>query len=318
MILIRLIILVFFWDMSCFGAITSEDIETERIVKALKNNSKVSWTLRPTIDVWNDYCPLKLSYQNIDWFLGDVCEFVLKSPACIDIPEEKKLDCNHIENTPQVNAWDFLAGCGKGSFKSMLGIISFTWGIIEWVWDSLANDQANSEIVEKSKIYGDALKLYLNTEYEKAYQQSIPPLKKIKAIKSMSESIGMLLINKISHILHKNYQEWGCVNFETKSELICEFIGQFVIPPAAFLAIIKKGAPQIKKSLNQKDRSSPSPLRNKSSSEKNDKATEYLSLPSTDPASLPSAPPSLPSSPSSSSSSTQGPIPIPKNTPKEK
>ena len=177
----------------------------------------------------------------MDASLINVCNVVVESPVCKNIPRKNRLDCSRIEDTSQISAWDFMAGCGKGVFDSVASILDFSWGVMQWVWDNSTNSAVSGETIEKSREYSNSLNLYLHAEYEKAYQDSGSPLKHVKAIKAIGGSVSNLIINAITQILSTYYHELGCLNFETKSELMCEFVAQFVASPALFFSAIVKG-----------------------------------------------------------------------------
>lgn len=184
--------------------------------------------------------------------LTEICKIVVKSEVCKDVPKKDLLKCSSPDKAMYADAWDFIKGCGKGVFNSVKDLLTFLWDIMVWAWDNTTSSEARGKTSKQAKEYMAATKLYLNTEYQKAYARSAPPMREMKAVGSMSGAIGKMLINKVTETVQQNYREFGCFNNEAKSKYICKMIGDVFIPPAGFVAFLKYGPKAAKQFPNLK------------------------------------------------------------------
>lgn len=190
--------------------------------------------------------------------LTEICKIVTNSEVCKNVPKKDLLNCSSPDKAMYADAWDFIKGCGNGVFNSVKDLLTFFWDIMVWAWDNTTSSEARGKTSQQAQEYIAATKLYLNTEYQKAYARSTPPMREMKAVGSMSGAIGRMLINKVTETVQQNYREFGCFNNEAKSKYICKLIGDVFIPPAGFVAFLKYGPeaakqfPNLKKLFNNK------------------------------------------------------------------
>ncbi len=248
----RLCVLTTAIFFSISSLVQADDFSTERIVKSLKEQGKIDFTLTPTLHAYQDLCG-EVPSSNLNTQISAICDIVLKSPICKDVPEEKRLNCHLIENNSQANAWDFLKGCAKGVFESIKNFLNFIWEIMKWVWDNATDSEKRTETVEQASEYLNIVKLYLHTEFEKAYDNTSSPFRTVKALKSMGGSLANLILKSLTNLVSQKYQELGCLNFEAKSQVVCQFVSDIFAPPAAAIALIKFGPKVIKSFPNLKE-----------------------------------------------------------------
>ena len=120
------------------------------------------------------------------------------------------------------------------------------WDVMKWVWNSATDPASLGGKFENASEYIKSAKLYLLTEYEKAYAKQSPPFQTIKALRSMGGSVGKLIYNNITEALSQKYQSLGCLSSEAKSAAVCEFIGSIAVPPTGLLSVLKYGPKALK------------------------------------------------------------------------
>lgn len=182
-----------------------------------------------------------LSQPSIEKQMTAMCSVALKSEACLSLPEEDLRDCTMVSQGIQTNFWDFIVGCTEGVFESAKETLSFIWEVLKWTWSNLTSSEARSETVDQVSEYANIIKLYLHTEYEKSYQETAPPFRTIKAVKSMGGAISKALYDFLKNLVIDQYEEFNCLNEKAQSQVMCKFIGDIFIPPAAVLAMLKGG-----------------------------------------------------------------------------
>lgn len=208
------------------------------------------FTLRPTMSTYEYLC--QTQHMTPVSGLGNICNVVVKSEVCRNVPKKDLLKCNDIEKTQQLDAWEFIKGCAGGVFNSVKDLLDFFWEIMKWAWDNTTSSEARGKTSQQAREYLSSAKLYLNTEYQKAYAKSSPPMREMKAVGTMTGAMGKMILNAITDTVQKNYREFGCLNFEAKSEHICKLVGDILIPPAGFVAFLKYGPQAVKQFPNLK------------------------------------------------------------------
>ena len=242
-----LLLMCYFWGF----AVNAQEFSTEQTIESLRSNQIINFTLLPTVHAYRELCRDRNSgNEKLLNNLGEICSTVLGSGICKDVPADKRLECKNIESHPQLDLWDFLQGCAKGVFASVENFLGFIWDVMKWVWNNTTDSETRSATIEQATEYINIVKLYLHTEFEKAYAQQDPPLRTVKALKAMGGSIANLILSNITDLMNQKYQQLACLNFEAKSQLICQFVGEIFIPPAAALSLIKYGPEAIKKFPN--------------------------------------------------------------------
>ncbi|MBC75643.1 MAG: hypothetical protein CME64_06475 [Halobacteriovoraceae bacterium] len=205
-------------------------------------------TVRPTVDAYQAICgpQLPMDYQAPEE-LKNLCRVVSKSELCKEVAKENLINCHSFGEWKKLNIWDFFQGCASGVFNSIEEILSFTWEAMQWVWSHSTSKETRQESLGQAKEYSKMAKLYLHTEYEKAYQTSSDPFKSIKALKKIAQSLGRMLMDSIMDMASKEYHQLGCLNYKAKSETICQLVGSIFLPPAGALMLLKHGPQAVKK-----------------------------------------------------------------------
>lgn len=212
--------------------------------------SKDNFLLKPTMQTYEYLCRTQNMTPVSD--LDDICKIVTKSEVCKNVPKKNLLQCNSLDKHSQLDAWEFIQGCAEGALNSVKDLLNFFWEIMKWAWDNTTSNDARAKSKGQATEYLAATKLYLNTEYQKALAKSSPPMKEMKAVSTMSGAIGKMILNSITDTVQKNYREFGCLNFEAKSEHVCKLVADVVIPPAGFVAFLKYGPKAVKQFPNLK------------------------------------------------------------------
>lgn len=196
--------------------------------------------LLPTIQNYEAICE-EQGIQPVVNSLSSMCEVVIKSEICLDVPQKDLLNCNQLQSSFLSNQWDFITGCAKGVFNSVADTLNFFWEVMKFAWENSVSSKARGETIEASAEFLNSTKLYLHTEYQKAYAKASPPFKELKALSEMGATIGSLVFNKISDYVASEYEEFGCLNNEAKSAALCGVIGDIFLPPAGVVALLKYG-----------------------------------------------------------------------------
>lgn len=186
--------------------------------------------------------------------INQMCEVVTKSHLCAKVPKEDLLQCStlnrNVLTSYAVNNWDRLMGCAQGAFNSVKDTLSFFWEIMKWAWNNSTSSEARGKSAAAVSEATNAAKLYLHTEYQKAYAKASPPLQEVKAISSMNAAIGKLIWDKIVEFIQEQSEEFGCLNEEGKAKRVCKVAGDIFLPPTGALALVKYGSKGLKQLPN--------------------------------------------------------------------
>jgi tRNA threonylcarbamoyladenosine modification (KEOPS) complex Pcc1 subunit len=225
----------------------AQQTEVADRIGSLENYGQIDFSLMSTIYAYKQTCKNQnITHNNLADHMETICETVINSEICKDVKQDQLLDCSSIETEPQLDVWEFISGCANGIFDSAKELLKFVWSILKWMWSNATSSEARGDTYQQASEYINITKLYLYSEYDKAYEKSYSPFRGVKAAKKMMGAISNLIMNNITSMISEQYSELGCLNFKTKSQVICKFIGDIVIPPAALLALIKKGPKAIK------------------------------------------------------------------------
>lgn len=167
------------------------------------------------------------------------CEIVTKSDTCQVLPPEDLRNCSEKNNAVE-NGIDVIVGCAKGLFNSVKELLSFLWEAAKFIWNNVTDWDEAASSYDAVGSFAQSIKLYLFTEYDKAYEKAEFP-KGLNAAREVSSKIFQFLGSKISEILEDQYTKFGCLNPEAKTRKVCHVIGDLVLPPAAFFAFLKRG-----------------------------------------------------------------------------
>lgn len=173
--------------------------------------------------------------------VSDICEVVVQSEVCSNVPQENRLNCENPEQSIASNVWDYIAGCAGGVLDSVSEMVSFLWEIMKWAWNNVTSSETRGRSLDQANEHMNSALLYLNTEYERAYDRARPPLRTLKAVQSMGGAIGRLIFNSIEQLVIQQYAEFQCLNSRAKSGAVCSLVASFFIPPAAMIGLIKYG-----------------------------------------------------------------------------
>ena len=213
-------------------------ISSDEFIKQLRKTGKLGAFDTPAADLFQNVCPGCVKKGSATDSLKFLCETVTMSSACESVDKQDKLDCNNPSQSKEFDTIDFFAGCSVGLFDSVTELLSFVWDVLKWVWNTGTHP---IDSYHEASEYAESVKLYLTTEYDKAYDQASSPFKSVKAAKAVAGKIAERLFNTIQEALYAEYLEFGCLNFRARMEMICKLAGEFIIPPAAALALLKKG-----------------------------------------------------------------------------
>lgn len=226
----------------------AQEISSEQFISNLINKGELTILDQPTISVFQSECT-SFSKPPLGNETEFMCDIVTSSEHCKGVEKNDLLNCSDLNDSKDFDVIEFLAGCTTGLFDSVKALLSFIWDALKWVWEKTTTP---SDSLEESSEYMDSVKLYLTTEYDKAYDEVSSPFRTIKAAKSVASSIGKMLLSNIQDYLQKEYKSFGCMNFKARTETICKVAGEFLLPPTAALALLKRGAGGVKASKELK------------------------------------------------------------------
>ena len=163
--------------------------------------------------------------NDVTTLIGDgfsnICETLLQSPLCKDVPDDKKKDCSGTDSGVLQTPYNMIWGCLKYSVGEILKAM---WGLLKWVGSNLSDTNAREETGDMASRAMDSVKLYLHSEYEKAYEDANFPGKSVKAAIAMGGSLAKLLYDSIADTLSEDVAEWSCLNTQGKSGKICGWL----------------------------------------------------------------------------------------------
>lgn len=230
----------------------AESKETIDSVKSFKLKQEVAFAGNPTTSAFNDLSlcnsDLKRTLKN----MSDICQAILEGSICKNIEEERRLNCVKVETSPPLDAWHLLSGCVQGTFSAIENFLSFVWSVMKWISNPVKAAKDVGEATHQVGEYMNIVRLYLHTEFEKAYDQASFPGKTIQALRLMGGTIAQLILDQVTELISQKYQELDCLNLESRSKVICKFVGEIFIPPAAAFTLLKYGPKAISKLPNVK------------------------------------------------------------------
>ena len=229
-----------------FQPLRAQEINLEQTITSLERKGRIDFTLIPTIHAYERICKNNLSHNEKIENIENLCNIVVKSDFCQRVKNKDLLKCNSIHGERQLNIWEFIKGCAQGVLDSVKDFLHFMWSILKWIWNQASSHEARTQTFDQASEYINVIKLYLHTEFEKNYAKAQPPFKMLKTLTMMKESVSVLLLNFVVEMIAQNYAEFGCLNFQAKSGIMCKFIGDIFIPPAAVVGLIKHGPKAIK------------------------------------------------------------------------
>ena len=194
-----------------------------------------------SINLFQSICS-SVHISSLNQNLNTFCEIIVASEICQAIEDKDDLlQCNDFSRSKSLNPIEFLAGCTEGLFDSLREILSFVWEIIKVIGKTfLSPIDTATQAVRQQAEYLNSVKLYLQTEYDRAYQEANFP-KGYNAMKEVASGVALMLIKTLSDALYQGYQQFGCLNAKARTDAICKVAGELFIPPAVAINLFKVG-----------------------------------------------------------------------------
>ncbi len=237
LIYIFLIFLQVLVPVNSYSAIFNSEFQTLSLDNLLIKNS------------FDGLCSNKSLYDNkvlTNETVLAMCNVVKKSKLCENVKKEELRSCQLNSQVSESSPLDLLSSCATGLFESIKDLLDFVWQVMKFAWSNATDTKKRSETTAQASAYMESASLYLNIEYEKSYEESSSPFRKMKALSNMGESIAKMIMGLVQTVIEKEVQEFACLNQEAKTKYTCKLIGDLFFPPAFALALIKKGPAALK------------------------------------------------------------------------
>lgn len=150
----------------------------------------------------------------------EICQSLLKSDLCKKVPKEKLIKCDK-KTTAYRSTTDSIWGCVKYSIGEMLAAM---WGIMKWAKANVVSSDERAKTKLHASKALDSTKLYLNTEYEKAYDQAKEPGRGVKATLALSAVFSKLLYDTVAKAISQDIEEWDCLSQEAQAGMVCNYM----------------------------------------------------------------------------------------------
>ena len=160
----------------------SQNKSSEQAIKELQDNGEISLSL-PLYYAYKNLCASG-GINTIANSIQEICTLVFNSSLCKDIPAKDRRNCKSIEKSSSIplSIWEFLRGCSEGVVNSVKALLNFSWSVMKWIWNNTTKSEVRKETIEKADEYIEIARLYLHTEYEKAYENQTEPFRETKAM----------------------------------------------------------------------------------------------------------------------------------------
>ncbi|MDB2425935.1 hypothetical protein N9W41_00150 [bacterium] len=215
--------------------------------------------------VAEELCGNSPAENNISEF-GSVCKEILSSPEnkklCERVPAENRLQC--LGGDEDASGLSYLEKCGLGLKQGILDFLKLIfvkapiagYKMLKSFISFLFSSEKQSKFGERSREnFNYMIALSTDSEVRTEFLDKVLD-KSEKMFNAMAEFLGY------------KYKEFHCLNGPAKTESVCAFVSEFVIPPVVLFGFIKKliKAKQTKdglKKLAESDdmASMPSPVR---------------------------------------------------------
>ncbi|MCY4321618.1 MAG: hypothetical protein OXC37_04375, partial [Bdellovibrionaceae bacterium] len=149
-----------------------------------------------------------------------ICHALVNSPLCKDVKEDKLISCESNQGkflSLASNVGNSIWGCLRYSVGELLAII---WRLMKWVTGHVFED-SRQNTADMAGYATDSVKLYLHSEYEKAYKLAKEPGRKAKALGAVASSIGKMMYYSMEDLVREDVSEWSCLNAKGKSGKVC-------------------------------------------------------------------------------------------------
>ena len=228
------------FSFSTFGNISGTEL-----IEDLRNSGNLGIFDSPTINVFEEHCS-DMSFSSLNDASKTFCEAVVSSEVCQSVEKKDLMNCNQYENSTDFHGGRFLLGCLKGVvIDAPIALMKFVWETLKWVWDTGTHPV---ETYQEASEYIESAKLYLATEYDKAYDRSSRPFRRTKAVSAVSGAVSNMFIKSIQDYLSAEYKEFGCLSFQARTNRVCKIIAEIGLPVGA----IKLGPKGIKALMAKK------------------------------------------------------------------
>ena len=217
-------------------AFSEEVVSSSELVERLKNTGELGMFDAPIIDVFNASCSESVTLSSINTGMKAFCETVTSSEICKNVEKKDLLNCDRPDESKEFDTFDFITGCATGLFDGVKAILKFMWDVLKWVWDKGTHPK---ESYQEASEVTESLKLYLSTEFDKAYDKASPPFRRTKAAGAITGKVTDMLFTAIQDFMYKEYQEFGCLNFKAQTHAMCKVAAELLVPPYMALKLLK-------------------------------------------------------------------------------
>ena len=158
-----------------------------------------------------------------------VCEALVNSELCQSVPEEERKSCGKEGDAISGRTGQSIWGCLDYTVGEM---IRFIWSALKWAGSNIVSSEARKKTGEATDKALASAKLYLNTEYEKAYQasapSSIPGKRASTAVMKTAGAVGKLLYDLAVDTVSSDIEEWECFNAKARGGKICRYLAGLI------------------------------------------------------------------------------------------
>ncbi len=244
--LISFVLALIMLASSAFGNPQTGSASARRVVANLTRGGYLDITDLPSRDIFlRENCDSEvISNGSLDEQMRHFCEVVTKSDACREVPPTDLLRCDRPRARAVQSGVDFLRGCGTGIFNSVRDMLSFLGQAAQFIWENITDlrgaRERGSRALDAGLQFANSIRLYIYTEYDKAYQGASFP-RALNAASAVSRQLMTFLVSKLSDMVKEGYTQFGCLNTEASTRRICQTLSDFIMPPAAFFAFLRHG-----------------------------------------------------------------------------
>ena len=184
-------------------------------------------------------CAFERVNTNIDNPIRGICEIIIHSDNCKDVPQKDLLNCKNWKKSGMVstvsNQTEEAIGCASGLGESVKDIGSFLWNTLVW---AVSPDKRNSTI--------NSANLYLTDEYDKAFDTLKSTDSKIydhqqaldwRVVRKMSGNLLGKAFSSIKKNIAHEYSEYHCLNSRAKADATCYLLATIAIPGFAGMKV---------------------------------------------------------------------------------
>lgn len=167
--------------------------------------------------------------------LQELCQAAVQKGVCSTVPPEDMRSCTE-PDTEVMSGWDVLRNCGTGVVKSVKDMLAFLAEAATFSWDMLTHGKKYDESID----FAVSMRLFIITEYDKAYQNASEP-KAMLAAAAVSGKVMTQLMRKLTQAFENSSSRFSCLNSHARTKKVCETMTTLLVPPAGFFAFLKIG-----------------------------------------------------------------------------